>query len=96
MKTWFVSRHPGALKWLAAQDLIVDEQVAHLDPAVITAGDRVIGNLPIHLAAEVCARSGEYWHLSMDIPHNLRGQELSYEQMQACKVELRRFMLHPC
>lgn len=95
MKTWFVSRHPGALEWLAAQDFIVDEQVPHLNPQQVTAGDRVIGTLPIHLAAEVCSRRAEYWHLSMDVPHSLRGQELSYAQMQECNVQLQRFLLLP-
>lgn len=95
MKTWFVSRHPGAVQWLAAQDLMVDQLVAHLDPEQIAAGDRVIGTLPIHLAAEVCSRRAEYWHLTMDVPSALRGQELSYEQMQELNVHLQRFLVLP-
>lgn len=95
MKTWFVSRHPGAVQWLAAQDFVVDELIAHLDPSQVSAGDRVIGTLPIHLAAEVCARRAEYWHLTMDVPSTLRGQELTCERMQELNVHLQRFMLMP-
>lgn len=95
MTTWFISRHPGAIEWLAHQNLIVDQHVAHLDPACVVAGDRVIGTLPINLAAEVCQRHAEYWHLSMEVPHEWRGKELSFEQMRECNVQLQRFFLVP-
>ncbi|MDW8324914.1 MAG: CRISPR-associated protein Csx16, partial [Burkholderiales bacterium] len=58
MTTWFVSRHPGAIKWAARKGIRVDRQVDHLDVDVVQAGDVVIGTLPVHLAAEVCARPG--------------------------------------
>jgi CRISPR-associated protein Csx16 len=80
---WFVSRHPGAIDWAARRGLRVDRQVAHLEPASLRAGDRVIGTLPVHLAAEVCAVGARYLHLSLRVPARLRGAELSAAQLEA-------------
>ena len=46
-RTWFVSRHPGALEWIKRQRHPFDLHVTHLDPALIAPGDRVIGSLPV-------------------------------------------------
>lgn len=79
---YFVSRHPGAAQWAARQGFAVDRIVAHLDPAQIAAGDVVIGTLPVHLAAEVCARGARFFNLSLDLPAEARGRELSAEDLQ--------------
>ncbi|MFO1385197.1 MAG: CRISPR-associated protein Csx16 [Chitinivorax sp.] len=93
MTTWFVSRHPGALQWLEQQGIHVDRCVAHLDPALLAPGDTVIGTLPVHLAAEVCAKNGRYLHLSLTVPENMRGSELAIEDMQACNARLEPFLV---
>ncbi|MCB1770006.1 MAG: CRISPR-associated protein Csx16, partial [Candidatus Competibacteraceae bacterium] len=82
MTTYFVTRHPGAVDWAATEGLIVDIQAAHLDPQIIQAGDTVIGTLPIHLAAQVCERGGRYLHLSMEIPQEARGCELTVADLR--------------
>ncbi len=82
MTTWFVSRHPGAIAWAARQGLAVDRQVTHLDLAEIKADDTVIGTLPIHLAAEVCARGARFFNLSLDLPPEVRGRELSADDLE--------------
>ena len=84
MTTLFVSRHPGALDWAAEEGVTVDVLLAHLDPQTIQPGDVVIGTLPIHLAARVCERGGRYLHLSLELPPDWRGRELS-------AADLRRF-----
>ena len=84
MTTHFVSRHPGALDWAAGEGVVVDQVVAHLDPETVQPGDVVIGTLPVHLAARVCARGGRYLHLSLELPPEQRGRELS-------AADLRRF-----
>ncbi len=81
MTTWFITRHSGARDWASAQHLIIDRQCIHLDPAEVSAGDIVIGSLPVHLAAAVCAAGARYLNLSLDLPADARGKELSAEEL---------------
>lgn len=91
MTTWFVSRHQGALAWFHQRGISVDHVVPHLDPTDISAGDLVIGTLPVGLAAEVCARGARYVYLAMEVPPEWRGQELTSEQMDQCNAQLLAF-----
>ena len=93
MTTYFVSRHPGALDWAAEEGIQVDALIMHLDTAIIAPGDRIIGSLPVNLAAEVCRRGGRYLNLSLEPPAELRGRELSVEQMRACGACLEEFRI---
>ncbi|WP_349497520.1 CRISPR-associated protein Csx16 [Hydrogenophilus thermoluteolus] len=88
---WFVTRHPGAVEWAARQGLKVDRQVAHLDPDEVQAGDTVIGTLPVHLAAQVCARKARYLHLSLDLPPEARGLELSADDLERYGARLEAY-----
>jgi CRISPR-associated protein Csx16 len=87
-RTFFLSRHPGAVDWARRQGLAVDHWLAHLDVAQVQPGDTVIGTLPIHLAAQVCARGGRYLHLSLDMPAELRGRELSADELERAGARL--------
>lgn len=91
MATWFVSRHQGALAWFERRGIAVDHVVPHLNPAVVGQGDRVIGTLPVSLAAAVRARGAQYVHLSLLLPAEWRGQELTEAQMDACNATLEMF-----
>lgn len=91
MTTFFVSRHPGAADWARGQGLAVDRPLVHLDPAGVGPGDTVIGTLPVHLAAAVCARGARYLHLTLDLPPDWRGRELSAAQMTACGARLEEY-----
>lgn len=93
--TWFVSRHAGAIAWARQQNLPVDHWVSHLDLENIARNDTVIGTLPVHLAAGVCARGGRYVHLTLDMPETLRGRELSAEELLALQAELREYRVIP-
>jgi CRISPR-associated protein Csx16 len=73
MTTYFVTRHPGAVEWARESGISVDRQLAHLDIAEVKAGDWVIGTLPVHLAAEVCALGARYFHLALEIRRNGAG-----------------------
>jgi CRISPR-associated protein Csx16 len=75
--TWFVSRHTGAIEWARRQGLAVDRWVTHLAAGDVTAGDTVIGSLPVNLAAAVCKRGARYLHLSLEVPEAWRGRELT-------------------
>lgn len=91
--TYFISRHPGAREWARSQGLAVDQFADHLDPGPLLPGDAVIGNLPVHLAAAVCARGARYLHLKMEVPAAWRGAELTAEQMRACGAAVRQFWI---
>lgn len=98
MATWFVSRHPGAQAWARERGIVTDYQVDHLALEQVSAGDRVLGTLPIHLAAGVCARGARYIHLTLHIPRELRGQELSAEALNELGASLQEFHVEarPC
>ncbi|MBK1645229.1 CRISPR-associated protein Csx16 [Thiocapsa imhoffii] len=96
MTTSFVSRHPGAHDWAAAEGLAVDAVIDHLDPSIIAPGDVVIGSLPVNLAAEVCARGGRYLNLSLDLPASLRGVELTAQQMRDCGARVEEYRVIRC
>lgn len=91
MKTWLVTRHPGAVDWFHANKIHYDEHLAHLDTALISAGDKVIGSLPVNLAAEVCAKGAEYWNLSLRLPADARGKELGADELVRYEASLQRF-----
>ncbi len=93
MTAWFVSRHPGAIEWAARQGLAVDQFVRHLDPAQVDRTDTVMGSLPVHLAAAVCERGARYLHLSVELPEQLRGQELSTDQLEQLGARLTEYRL---
>lgn len=93
MSTYFVSRHKGALDWALHQGLTIDHWVDHIDPLTITTGDKVIGTLPIQVVAAICDRGALYWHLSLDLLPESRGQELTAAQMQRCHARLERFQV---
>lgn len=91
MATVFVSRHPGAIEWAARHGIRVDRQLAHLDTETIRAGDRVIGSLPVNLAARVCELGAQYVHLSIDMPHEYRGRELDADQLERLGARLETY-----
>lgn len=91
MANWFVSRHPGAIAWAKQQSFEVDHWVEHLDLSQPQSGDKVIGSLPVNLAARLSSNNIEYWHLSLQIPEQLRGVELTAEQLNQLDAHLEAF-----
>lgn len=91
MTCWLVTRHPGAFGWFVTNGIAFDRHVPHLDVAAVKRGDTVMGSLPIHLAAQVCAIGARYLHLSIDISHAERGQELSRETLERAGAKLEEY-----
>lgn len=91
MTTYFISRHSGAIAWAKSQGFQVDQQLAHFDVTMVRSGDAILGTLPVNLIAEVNQRGGRYFHLTLELPAELRGQELTPELMQAHGARLEEF-----
>lgn len=92
MTTYFISRHSGAIAWVESQGFHVDQQLAHFEVNVVNAGDSVLGTLPVNLIAEVNQRGGRYFHLTLELPAQLRGQELTAAMMQAHGARLEEYL----
>jgi len=95
MTIYFVSRHPGASDWAVGEGVEYDRLVTHLDPERIMRGDTVIGSLPVNLAATVCSRGARYLHLTLDLPAELRGQELDADQLRELGAHLEPYRVEP-
>ena len=95
LTTYLITRHPGAIEWTARKGIAVDAQIAHLDPACIQPGDCVIGTLPVNLAAEVCARDGRFFNLSLDVPPEARGRELTADDLERFGARLEEYRVQP-
>ncbi len=92
MTTWLISRHPGAIEWVKRNHIAFDRHLPHLDdPSHIQPGDTVMGSLPVHLAARVCARGASYWNLSLRLPEHARGRELSADELIRFEASLEPF-----
>lgn len=92
MTTYFITRHAGAIQWAKLQQLKFDIHLEHLlNIDELNAGDVIIGTLPINLVAQLNERGVRYIHLSLEIPADLRGVELTAEQLQQCKASLEEF-----
>lgn len=88
-----VSRHPGAVEWLAKQGIVADEALAHLteaDVASCRAGDSVIGILPIELAGRLCEKGVRCSVISLALDETQRGLELDCQQLEAAGARLVR------
>lgn len=85
METIVVTRHPALVEWLL-ENHIIDEgtQVfAHATPELVY-GNNVIGVLPMRLAA----LTSRFREVTMNIPAEWRGMELTLEQIKQCNPVL--------
>jgi putative CRISPR-associated protein (TIGR02620 family) len=87
-QTVIVSRHTGAVEWLAQRG-ITGEVIAQATPEDVR-GKNVIGNLPMHLAS-LAAKVG-----SIDLPRLAaadRGRDLTPEEMDAAGATIRWYVV---
>ena len=83
--TVIVTRHTGAIEWLRRRG-IEGNVITHATPDDVT-GAVVVGALPLNLAA----LAAEVVTIDMNLPPELRGVDLTPEQMDACGATLRRY-----
>lgn len=95
MTSYLITRHLGARQWVQEEGIVVDAQLDHLEVDQVRAGDVVVGSLPVNLAAAVCARGGRYFHLSLELPLDWRGRELSPDDMWRFGARLEEFWVEP-
>lgn len=94
MTIYFITRNPGANDWAEQIGLAVDEVTDRLDAGRILVGDTVIGALPVHQAADVCARGGVYLHLSLDQTADNNSQEgLTAEQIRIGHARIDQYLV---
>jgi CRISPR-associated protein Csx16 len=87
MTTWFVTRHEGAMEW-ARRRGVAAHMVEHLDPADVHAGDLVLGSLPTHIVAMLNAKGARFKHLAYNTPPELRGKELTADDLERLGAKL--------
>lgn len=93
MSVYFISRHQGAKDWALENNIQVDHWIEHLDMSIIKPQDKVYGTLPIHIAAKLCDIGAQYWHLSLEMPAQARGMELSAQDMRNFGAHIQRFIV---
>ncbi len=90
MAKYFVTRHKGAVEWARAQG-IEARHLEHLDVDIIKKGDHVLGTLPVSVAAEINFRGAHYFHLTLNLPPQMRGKELSVDDMVIAGAKLAEY-----
>ncbi len=91
MEKIIITRHKGAVDWIKKHypKFSVFKHLTHASEEDIE-GNIIVGTLPVNLAV----LSKEYWHLSMDIPAEFRGKELTIEDMESFNCLLQRYEIN--
>lgn len=93
---YFVSRHNGAKEWAEKQGMKIDEIQAHIDANFVEKlhdGDLVVGNVPMQFVADICAKGARYIHLTVNVPAEWRGRDLSCADMEALNPLLEEYQV---
>lgn len=94
MSVFLVSRHQGAVDWMAHMGHHYDQHLTHLQNySDLSIGDKIIGSLPINIIADLAKHGVSYLHLSLYIPEHLRGIELTAEQLSKLDAKLEEYVV---
>jgi len=94
MANLLITRHPGAVDWAKKAGYQFDAFYSHLDDLTcVHSGDNCFGILPVNIAEQICAIGASYYHLSLNLPSELRGQELTAEQLESCNARFEQFVV---
>lgn len=96
---YLISRHAGAVEWLEARGFDDPVLVNHATQNFIdslTESDFVFGTLPIHLAEAVCHQGARFFNLTLDVPAEYRGKELTPDLMEEFGARLTEYRIYEC
>ncbi len=80
---YLVTRHKALIELVSLLNINIDHQLPHLvNVDMITKNDCVYGNLPIELIAKICEKEAKYFNFNLTIPYNLRGKELTLDELK--------------
>ncbi|WP_026353845.1 CRISPR-associated protein Csx16 [Woodsholea maritima] len=87
MVKYFSSRHHGAIDWMMRHhpEFKIISSLFEID---IIPGYIIAGNFPLSLAAEICAKGARLFSIDMNLAPDLRGTELTAEQMEISGAKL--------
>lgn len=89
---YFISRHQGAVEWIKDQSISVTEFTSHLScDRKLNQGDIVIGTLPINIIANLNASGVRYIHLDLKLTPEMRGRELTKDEMITAQASLQEY-----
>lgn len=77
MKSLIITRHEALVEFLEKEFGIVGEVISHATADAVR-GNKVIGVLPLHLAAE----AAEIVSVDLNLPAEMRGKELTYDDVR--------------
>lgn len=97
MATYIITRHPATVQYLKEVLHVSASVVTHADDAFfsgLTPEDEVLGILPAPLMAQVCSKTCKpFGHFEIALSPDLRGKELSLEDLQKLKPCIVRYMV---
>jgi len=91
MTTYLISRHPASIQWIEQQGIHIDKQLTHLTPEhlkKLQPQDIIIGTLPIQIVAQINQIGAHYYHLTLNIPPEYRGKELTLSHLKKFNATL--------
>ena len=99
MKVVIVSRHEATVNYLKKR-FPDAEVVGHLSDPVAYKDCLIIGNLPIHMIAELLQNNNRFVLVALNVPPEMRGKELREEKLKKFakfieikKIEIEEFKI---
>jgi len=82
-----ISRHKATVEWIRERYDNIEKVLDHIKSPDDINGEIVIGNIPLHLAY----KAKEIWNVSIDLPPELRGKDLSREQFLKLNPRIEKY-----
>jgi CRISPR-associated protein Csx16 len=89
---YLISRHAGAIEWLTETINQPCTLIDHLTEEMeFKNNDWVIGTLPLTKIATICTQGAKFFLLEVEVPKELRGIDLSKEQLIELGAQLTEY-----